>query len=102
MRNDVILGKLPDPFLFRDGSRVTCAADWSERRQEILDRIIETEFGGMPPEPENLWVEPLDLHGTSFTNTYRIHCGTEEHPFSFCFLQAGCLKLAVGPPTSWM
>lgn len=86
MRKDVILGKLPDPFLFADGTRAANLDDWQRRRQEILDEVITTEFGGMPPKPDQIEVEPLDLHGTHFTNTYRIHCGTKDHPFSFCFM----------------
>jgi len=86
MRKDVILGKLPDPFLFADGTRAANLDDWQRRRQEILDEVITTEFGGMPPKPDKIEVEPLDLHGTHFTNTYRIHCGTKDHPFSFCFM----------------
>lgn len=86
MRKDLILGKLPDMFQFEDGSRVKNARDWEKRRKEILDIAVETEFGGMPPEPENMWFEALDLHGKKFTNTYRIHCGTKEYPFTFCFM----------------
>ena len=86
MRKDLILGKLPDMFRFEDGSRVQSIEDWEKRRREILDVAVETGFGGMPPKPENMWFEALDLHGKKFTNTYRIHCGTKEYPFTFCFM----------------
>ena len=61
MRQDIILGKLPDPFVFDDGSRVKSAADWPRRREEILSSVIRTEFGGMPPQPEAFRVEALDV-----------------------------------------
>ncbi len=86
MRKDIIHGKLPDPFIMNDGSRVENITDWRLRRREILEQAIEMEFGGMPPAPENIRVEPLDLHGTEFTNTYRIHCGTKEYPLGHCSL----------------
>ncbi len=86
MRKDVILGRLPDPFIFNDGTRAQNIDDWQKRRKEILDDVIETEFGGMPPKPETFRVEPLDIHGTRFTNTYRIHCGTKDYPFTFTFM----------------
>ena len=86
MRQDIILGKLPDPFVFDDGSRVKSASDWPRRRVEILNSVIQTEFGGMPPQPETFRVEALDLHGSEFTNTYRVHCGTKDRPFTFCFM----------------
>ncbi|MGI6336193.1 MAG: hypothetical protein ACOXZM_03925 [Eubacteriales bacterium] len=86
MRKDIIKGMLPDPFVFRDGSRVRDTSDWARRRTEILDDAVVTEFGGMPPKPENLRYEALDLHGRRFTNTYRIHCGTSAYPFTFCFM----------------
>ena len=86
MRKDRILGKLPDPFVFADGSRVRSAEDWTRRRREILDGVIETEFGGMPPEPEELRFEALGLKGSRYASTYRIHCGTQAYPFTFCFM----------------
>ncbi len=84
MRNDIRLGMLPNPFFFRDGTPVVAEADWRERRKEILEDTIALEFDGMPPAPESVRVEHLDNRCRGFTTTYRIHCGTKEHPFSFC------------------
>lgn len=33
---DVLLGKLPDPFVFADGGRVKTKEDWERRRLELL------------------------------------------------------------------
>ena len=39
-----IAGKLPDPFLKEDGSRMT-PEEWYAAREEIFAKIVETEFG---------------------------------------------------------
>ncbi len=67
---DRILGLLPDLFLKKDGTRVKNAAEWAARRQEILDEVITTEYGGMPPRPRSFRVERTDLT----SHTYRLHC----------------------------
>jgi len=85
MRNDKILGKLPDPFIFDDGSRVQNVSDWERRRKEILDSVITTEFGGMPPKPEVFRVEQMGIGSKTSTYSYRIHCGSRAYPFTFCF-----------------
>lgn len=82
MCKDEIYGRLPDLFRFSDGSMLTDPADWPRRRAEIAPVILETEYGGMPPEPEVLHVEALcrqmRLH------TYRICTGTREMTMTFC------------------
>ena len=85
MRKDERLGMLPDPFLFRDGQRVKSVADWKRRRAEIIEDTIGLEFDGMPPAPESIRVEPTHVWGKGKTSSYRIHCGTKEHPFTLCF-----------------
>ncbi|MBE6542133.1 MAG: hypothetical protein E7672_06765 [Ruminococcaceae bacterium] len=86
MRKDIVLGKLPNPFVFRDGSEVRSIADWERRRYEILEDVISLEFDGLVPEPEKLRFEPLHDIVRGKTISFRIHCGTEAHPFSFCFM----------------
>lgn len=51
--------ELPDPFLFQNGRRVRTAANWRERRAEILSLIVEIEYGGLPPAPRETRFEPL-------------------------------------------
>jgi len=48
---------LPDPLIMADGTRVTDAASWRRRREEIL-RLLETHmYGKMPGRPEGLKFE---------------------------------------------
>ena len=56
-----VLGKLPDPFIFDDGTPVKTKADWEKRRKEIYKTAIELQYGTMPPKPEVFKVEKLYL-----------------------------------------
>jgi hypothetical protein len=38
----------PDLLTFQDGSPVAAEA-WPRRRQELIDSILQQQFGGMPP-----------------------------------------------------
>ena len=44
--------KLPDPFTFLNGSKVTSAAQWSCRKEEISAIIQRYELGAIPATPE--------------------------------------------------
>ena len=46
--------KLPDPFLFSDGSRVKTEEDWAQRRAEIKELILRIEYGHLPEPPGNV------------------------------------------------
>lgn len=83
MREVIFHGKLPDPFLKPDGTRMT-KEEWFANRKEILDKIVDIEYGGMPPRPEFIKYEKLN-HGTrSYTATwYKIYAGTKEKQLSF-------------------
>ena len=89
--------ELPDPFRFEDGTRVCTAAQWSRRRKEILDLIVEIEYGGLPPVPQETRWEELHtcqvrhMSGVRFIS-YRVVTGTDR-PFSFL------LNLLVPPGT---
>ena len=79
-----VLGNLPDPFLFRDGRRVKTVSDWEERRKELWDPCVELQYGGMPPEPEFLEVDPLCVPNTvGRMNIWRVRTGTRERPVSW-------------------
>jgi len=49
--------QLPDPFLFKDGKRVCDEAGWRRRRLELLDSLVELEYGGLPPVPAHTELE---------------------------------------------
>lgn len=72
-----LMSELTDPFLFNDGTRVQTTADWAKRRQELYETTVKLHFGGMPPKPEFVEVEPL-CYGT--INIFRIKTGTKENP----------------------
>ncbi|MBQ5825001.1 MAG: hypothetical protein IIW48_09375 [Clostridia bacterium] len=86
-----VAGKLPDPFVFDDGSRVSTREDWFRRRKEMYKNVIELQYGTMPPEPE--FVEVEKLSGWGGTNeTYRVTSGTMAHPVSFTmYIKGGCV-----------
>ena len=77
------LAPLPDPFVFRDGSRVASRDDWSRRRAEIAELILDVEYGGLPPAPDSLDVQRLHTHnekhldGAKYTQYRLVHGG---HP----------------------
>ncbi len=78
-----LLGKLPDPFLFNDGSRVKNVEDWAKRREEIYDSAITLQYGTMPPEPEFVDVFALYRGGKGKLNCYQIRTGRKEKPVQF-------------------
>ncbi|KAN0120173.1 carbohydrate esterase family 15 protein [Hyaloscypha variabilis] len=46
--------KLPDPFLFTDGTQVQSSDDWECRQQQIKELILRYELGYLPPKPDYL------------------------------------------------
>ena len=75
-----LYSKLPNPFLFDDGTFVKTTDDWHKRRAELYEKTVNLQFGGMPPEPEFLEVEPL-CYGS--TEIFRIKTGTLKKPIMF-------------------
>ena len=78
-----LLAKLPDPFLFEDGHRVSSPAEWEARRAEIYRSAVELQYGTIAPAPEFLEVEATYLGGRGQVSSYRITTGTRENPVSF-------------------
>lgn len=76
-----VLGNLPDPFVMKDGTRITDPSQWEGRRAEMYPDVVELQYGTMPPEPEFLDVENL-CEGRE-SKTYRITTGRKDHPVSF-------------------
>ena len=79
----IILGKLPDPFLKEDGTRMT-AEEWYAQRDQLFNKICDIEYGGMPPRPEVVKVVRLSApRRDGGTNVYKIWAGTKEKQVSF-------------------
>lgn len=78
-----LAGKLPDPFVFEDGTPVTDPAQWPARKAEIWKYAVDMQFGHEPPKPEFLEVEPIYISAKGKPNSYRITTGTRKKPVSF-------------------
>jgi len=76
-------GKLPNPFVFDDGTPVKDPAQWPKRKAEIWDKAVTLQYGEMPPKPEFLCVEPIYLSAKGKPNSYRITTGRRDKPISF-------------------
>ncbi|KAJ3528101.1 hypothetical protein NMY22_g9542 [Coprinellus aureogranulatus] len=46
--------KLPDPFTFYDGTKVTTKEQWECRREELSQLFQRFELGQLPPKPETV------------------------------------------------
>ena len=78
-----IKGKLPDPFLKEDGTRMS-PDEWYQRRGEIFEKIAKIEYGGMPPKPEYFRMQRLSgPRSDGGTNVYKIWTGTKEKQVTF-------------------
>src|SRR3954453_4428894 len=53
--------RLPNPFLFLDGSTVRSKEDWDRRRRELKALFEEYEYGHLPPKPEKMTVTRGDV-----------------------------------------
>ena len=53
--------KLPNPFVFLDGTEVRRKEDWNRRRQEINTLFEDDEYGHMPPKPEKMTVKAGEI-----------------------------------------
>jgi hypothetical protein len=69
--------KLPDPFTFYDGTKVTTKAQWECRRQEILAMAAKYLYGPVPGDCD-------EVSGTVSGGTISITCkvGTKSENFS--------------------
>ena len=79
--------ELPDLFRFFDGRRVQDLAQWRQRRQELLESILQVEYGALPPAPAGVQAEPLHTHTMARLLQaahwqYRLVIGTDR-PFWF-------------------
>lgn len=98
--------KLPDPFTFFDGTKLTKKSQWECRRQEILAMASKYIYGPCPPKPD-------EVTGTVSGGTVTINCkvGSKSATFSATIsgsgdaiafdlssgiLPASCKKLSLG------
>lgn len=68
--------KLPDPFRFMDGTRMTCRDDWARRRTEISRLVQEYVYGPKPPKPS-------EVTGTYRDDRLTVKCSKGEKSISF-------------------
>lgn len=52
---------LPNPLLFSNGSPVITAAQWRQRRTELLQMFTRQMYGHMPPRPSRMRFQVYDL-----------------------------------------
>lgn len=76
-----VLDKLPDPFLFEDGTKVKTAEDFEKRKKEMYKYCVDLQYGTQPPKPE--FLEVMTLYKGAKISSYRITSGTKKHPTSF-------------------
>lgn len=83
-RKVTFLGKMPDPFLRPDGTRVS-PEEWPEYKKQLRDFVVDFEYGGMPPRPEVVKLERLnDGKGRGDVGLwYRITAGSQQRQLSF-------------------
>ena len=74
-------GKLPDPFVLGDGTRISKPEEWTRARAEIYKTAVELQYGTLPPKPECFKAECL--HDSPKMATYRITAGTAEKQVVF-------------------
>ncbi len=85
MSNIQVLGKMPDPFMRADGTRVT-PAEWPAYREGLRDFVVRHAFGGMPPRPEVVKVDLLTHPWQSDKRCYRVSAGTKERQTDFLLM----------------
>jgi dienelactone hydrolase len=51
---------LPDLFRLENGQHVETVPQWRQRRAEMLDQILDIEYGHLPPVPERVLSETLN------------------------------------------
>ncbi len=49
-----VIEKLPDPFMFLDGTRMTSKAEWPKRKYEISQLVQKYVYGPLPGKPESV------------------------------------------------
>lgn len=66
------LKELPDVFLMNSGQRASRLQEWKQRRFEIIDMLLNYEYGHPPPIPKSLSVEHETVRD-AFEGKAKIH-----------------------------
>ena len=80
------LPKLPDPFKFLDGTRITSKADWERLRADLSAKIQAAVYGPKMPPPDKV---EASISGT--TVTVKCTVGSKSGSFTFT-IKAGSGK----------
>ncbi len=56
------ISTLPNPLVFYDGTPVKTVSDWQRRRKELMQSILDIEYGELPPQPVSVRAELLHRH----------------------------------------
>ncbi|MBQ8611026.1 MAG: acetylxylan esterase [Oscillospiraceae bacterium] len=77
-----VLGRLPDPFTFKNGEKVKNTADWRARRAELYEDVITLQYGHQPPQPDFVRVQRTCKQALvpNAIVAYRITTGRLAHP----------------------
>jgi len=81
-----VLGNLPDPFMMKNGTRISDPSQWEARRAEMYKDVIELQYGTQPPKPEILKVDLIQTGWNGRAKgvrNYRITTGKKDRPVSF-------------------
>ena len=79
---DKVLQKLPSHLVKPDGTPVQSAGDWLSQRGRIRNLVLDLEYGGLPPSPEELEVELLCSSRDTFI-TYALTAGSGKERLTF-------------------
>lgn len=83
MRKIEFFGKMPDPFKKEDGTRMT-KDEWYEKKDEIRQKIVDIEYGGMPPKAEFIEINRLNEGAGGHASTwYKIKAGKKDNYVTF-------------------
>lgn len=83
-------GDLPDLFMKPENERIASKEEWTEQSLFWRNLVLETEYGGLPPQPDTIDIESLCRsavrHWSDMPNlwSYRVFCHGGKSTFSFC------------------
>ncbi|MCX7726983.1 MAG: carboxypeptidase regulatory-like domain-containing protein, partial [Chitinispirillaceae bacterium] len=83
--------KLPDPFTFFDGTKLTKKSQWACRRKEIIAMACKYLYGKMPPDPDEITGK---VSSNSITATVKV--GSKSQNLSWSTSGSGdilCIKI---------